>query len=157
MKCRLGEGEVKCSSCGVENVAEAEHCLRCGARLEADSGPSQQTTRPSESVAPLSQGTISKMIETPGTALLTLGVLFLLIAVIVGTLGHWIAAIALFAISVMLIYFAVQLRSHESKVAVAKATKTEVREREIVKVKCRYCGALNPDGATHCTSCGAVL
>lgn len=33
----------------------------------------------------------------------------------------------------------------------------EVREREIVKVKCRYCGSLNHDGAQKCNSCGANL
>jgi ribosomal protein L40E len=67
------------------------------------------------------------------------------------------ATIALFVVSVILIYFAVQLRRDETRVATAKATNPEVREREIVKVKCKYCGALNPDGARNCGSCGALL
>jgi ribosomal protein L40E len=33
----------------------------------------------------------------------------------------------------------------------------KVIEREIVKVKCRYCGALNNQTAQKCSSCGAVL
>jgi ribosomal protein L40E len=94
------------------------------------------------------------MIETPGTTLLSISVAFIVVSVIVGALNHLIAAIALFAVGVTLIYFAVQLRKHESP---ATAKETEVREREIVKVKCKYCGALNPDGARNCGSCGAVL
>lgn len=30
-------------------------------------------------------------------------------------------------------------------------------ERQIVKVRCRYCGALNNDGHLRCESCGALL
>jgi ribosomal protein L40E len=89
--------------------------------------------------------------------LLTIGVVFLFIAIIIAVLGHWVAPIALFAVGVILIYFAVQLRRDETRVAAAKATNPEIREREIVKVKCRYCGALNPDGARNCGSCGALL
>jgi len=33
----------------------------------------------------------------------------------------------------------------------------EVREREIVKVKCTYCGSLNDQTVTNCCSCGARL
>lgn len=148
---------MKCHSCGVENLVEAKHCLKCGTALDAVPAAGQQTTHVGKSAAGLSSSIFSKMIETPGTALLTLGVLFLLVSVIVGALGHWVAALALFAISIILIYFAVQLRGHESKVSAAHATRTEVREREIVKVRCRYCGTLNPDGGSHCISCGAVL
>jgi ribosomal protein L40E len=94
------------------------------------------------------------MIETPGTALLTIGMLILVVSILVGAFGHWLAALALFAISIILLFFAVQLRGHESRAA---AQSTEIREREIVKVKCRYCGALNPDGARNCSACGAML
>jgi ribosomal protein L40E len=31
-----------------------------------------------------------------------------------------------------------------------------IREREIVLVKCRYCGSLNPQGYLKCTSCGGL-
>jgi len=34
---------------------------------------------------------------------------------------------------------------------------TTVIEREVVKIKCRYCGALNDEEAKACTSCGATL
>ena len=34
---------------------------------------------------------------------------------------------------------------------------TAVVEREIVKIKCRYCGALNDENAKACVSCGASL
>jgi hypothetical protein len=34
---------------------------------------------------------------------------------------------------------------------------TTVAEREVVKIKCRYCGALNDETANTCVSCGASL
>ena len=34
---------------------------------------------------------------------------------------------------------------------------TTVVEREVVKIKCRYCGALNDETARACVSCGASL
>ena len=34
---------------------------------------------------------------------------------------------------------------------------TTVIEREVVKVRCRYCGALNDETAKACTGCGATL
>jgi hypothetical protein len=34
---------------------------------------------------------------------------------------------------------------------------TTVVEREVVKIKCRYCGALNDETAKACVSCGASL
>jgi hypothetical protein len=34
---------------------------------------------------------------------------------------------------------------------------TTVVEREVVKIKCRYCGALNDEAAKACVSCGASL
>jgi hypothetical protein len=33
----------------------------------------------------------------------------------------------------------------------------KIIERQIVKVRCRYCGTLNNDGQTKCESCGANL
>lgn len=32
-----------------------------------------------------------------------------------------------------------------------------VREREIVLIKCSYCGSLNPQGTLKCSSCGGRL
>jgi hypothetical protein len=34
---------------------------------------------------------------------------------------------------------------------------TTVIEREVVKIKCSYCGALNDEAAKACVSCGATL
>ena len=34
---------------------------------------------------------------------------------------------------------------------------TTVIEREVVKVRCRYCGALNDENTKTCVSCGATL
>jgi len=145
---------VQCSSCGVENPTEAKFCLKCGAGLETGSQTSQLPKPVSQYVASQAQSTVSKMLGTPGTTLLTIGVLILVVSILVGAIGHWVAALALFGISVILLFFAVQLRGHE---AMATAKSTEIREREIVKVKCRYCGALNPDGARNCGQCGAML
>jgi ribosomal protein L40E len=108
------------------------------------------------------------MLETPGTMILTIGLLLLLISVIAFAVGAWGAGIGFFFISMILIYIALQLRRHEAAVAAANAAAnaryaphviktTELREREIVKIKCRHCGSLNPDGARNCGSCGAPL
>ena len=37
------------------------------------------------------------------------------------------------------------------------AGSTTVIEREVVKIRCRYCGALNDETAKVCISCGATL
>ena len=42
--------------------------------------------------------------------------------------------------------------------SVSRESHTEkIIERQIVKVRCRYCGALNDDGLSACKSCGARL
>ena len=41
--------------------------------------------------------------------------------------------------------------------APSAAGPTTVVEREVVKIKCRYCGALNDENAKACVSCGATL
>ena len=41
--------------------------------------------------------------------------------------------------------------------APSAAGPTTVVEREVVKIKCRYCGALNDETAKACVSCGATL
>lgn len=37
------------------------------------------------------------------------------------------------------------------------AGETTVIEKQVVKIKCRYCGALNDETAKACASCGAAL
>jgi hypothetical protein len=39
----------------------------------------------------------------------------------------------------------------------APAPSTTVIEREVVKIKCRFCGTLNDETAKTCSSCGATL
>jgi len=106
---------MKCSSCGVENPDEVKHCLKCGASLDTDRKTSAQPKPVNQFVAAQAQSSVSKMLETPGTTLLTLGVVILLVCIVVGAFGHWVAGLALFAVSIVLIYFAVQLRGHESR------------------------------------------
>jgi len=33
----------------------------------------------------------------------------------------------------------------------------EFRKKAAIRVRCRYCGALNPDAARRCDTCGATL
>jgi hypothetical protein len=47
-----------------------------------------------------------------------------------------------------------QLPQPEVSSAVGPPT---IIEREVVKIKCRYCGTLNDAASTTCSSCGAVL
>ena len=148
---------MKCPNCGAENPDEGKFCLKCGVDLDSAQKKTDALKPLGQFAAQQTQSSIRTILQTPGTTLLTLGVALILVCIIVGGLGHWLAGLALFGISVVLIYFAVELRGHEAKAAAARAVATEVREREIVKVKCRYCGALNPDGATNCGSCGALL
>jgi ribosomal protein L40E len=153
---------VRCSSCGVQNPPEAAYCLRCGNRLAvAQSGVATPTRL---FVASQGQATMNKMLETPGTIALTIGLLLLLFAIVAGAVGSWGWAIGLGFVSIIILYVAIQIRSHEARSAAAQAQyapriyqSTEIKEREIVKVKCRFCSTLNPDGARNCISCGAIL
>ncbi len=151
---------VRCDSCGGENPQDAAYCLRCGNKLgESGKHPVEPAK---EFVAEQAQSTVRKMLETPGTIVLAIGVTLLLISLLLLIFRLW-AGLGLLAVSLVLLIVSAVWRGHEAKIAASQASsspavvQTEVREREIVKVKCHYCGALNPDGATNCGSCGAKL
>jgi hypothetical protein len=38
-----------------------------------------------------------------------------------------------------------------------RPTKEVIREREIVRIPCKYCGSLNENTAKKCSNCGAVI
>lgn len=151
---------MRCGSCGAENPPEAAYCLRCGRAL-AD-GQAGSLTPTKEFVAVQAQSTVRKMLETPGTIVLAMGLLLLLISLLLMLASLW-AGIGLLAVSIIMLLVAVQWRGHEARIAASRAdnlptvVQSEVHEREIVKVKCRYCGALNPDGARNCGSCGSLI
>ena len=153
---------MRCNSCGFENPPQAGYCMRCGSKLVFARSGAAAPAR--QFVAAQAQSAMGKMLETPGTIALAIGLLLLLIAVIAGAVDHWGWAIGLGFVSIIILYVAVQIRSQEARSAAAQAQyapriyhSTEIKEREIVKVKCRFCGQLNPDGARNCGSCGAVL
>lgn len=153
----------KCGSCGAVNPPEAVFCLKCGSQLALAQGAQSSALTPTKQfVTAQAQSAMSKMLETPGTIVLALGILLLLVSVLLIVLGQW-SGLALVIISVFLLFVAVQLRGHEAHIAASQASQAhtvlqrEIHEREIVKVKCRFCGALNPDGAKNCGSCGAIL
>ena len=151
---------MKCSSCSAENPQEAAYCLRCGSKLVDAQGITETPAK--QFVVTQARSTMTKMLETPGTIVLALGLLLLLTSLLLMIASLWIG-LGLLAISVIVLWIAVQLRGHEARIAESQASnaptvlQSEIREREIVKVKCRYCGALNPDGAKNCGSCGAIL
>jgi ribosomal protein L40E len=151
---------MKCSSCGTENPPEAVFCLKCGKRLAGARSDADVPAK--EFMETQARSAVTKMLETPGTIVLALG-LFLLIASLLLMIASLWVGLGLLAVSIIVLLVAVQLRGHEARIAQSQASnaptvlQSEIREREIVKVKCRYCGALNPDGAKNCGSCGAVL
>ena len=151
---------MKCPNCDAENPPEAAYCLRCGRRLAA--GESGSVTPTKEFVTEQAQSTVRKMLETPGTIVLATGLTLLLISLLLMAWSLW-AGLGLLAISIITLIVAVQWRGHEAHIAASRAdnlptvVQSEVHEREIVKVKCRYCGALNPDGARNCGSCGSLI
>lgn len=157
---------MNCPSCGMQNPSNASYCLKCGSKIVEPGTGAQEShlTKASRYATGQAKSTAEKMLETPGTILLAVGVLFLLIAILLMAVGRWGSGIGLFFVSLILLFVAVKIRESEAKSASAQAAyaprvyqSTEVREREIVKVKCRYCGCLNPDGAHNCISCGAQL
>lgn len=156
---------MKCTSCRAESPDDARYCLRCGAPVtRSSSQTAEQPVQTTQFVAAQAQKTVSKMLETPGTIALAIGLLLLLSAVIAGAVDHWGWAIGLGFVSLVILYVAIQIRSQEARIAAAQAQhaprvyqSTEIREREVVKIKCRYCGALNPDGSRNCGSCGAIM
>lgn len=157
---------LNCTSCGTNNPSNASFCLRCGNKLGMPYMGEQGTrfAKAGSYTANQAKSMTDKMLETPGTILLAVGVLFLLIAVLLMAMDRWGSGIGLFAVSMILLFVAVKIRESEAKSASAQAAyapriyqSTEIKEREIVKVKCRYCGCLNPDGAHNCLSCGALI
>lgn len=152
---------MKCADCGIENPPQAAYCMSCGSGLVTGHSGAVEPT--GQFVAAQAQATMRKMLETPGTIVLAGGLLLLLVSILLMVVRHWGSGIGLFVVSIIILWVAVQWRGHEAAIAASQASlaprveKSEVREHEIVKVKCRYCGVLNPDGARNCDSCGAVL
>ena len=113
---------------------------------------------------------MSKMVATPGRAIFTFSLFMLFIGIIALAVHAWAVAVFLIMFGMLVAWISLQVDNAEKKAAASRAAAnatayaryaptiiqtTELREREIVKVKCRHCGSLNPDGARHCGSCGA--
>jgi ribosomal protein L40E len=48
-------------------------------------------------------------------------------------------------------------QQYQPQVVPQPVAPTTVVERQVVKIKCRYCGALNDESAKACGSCGAAI
>jgi len=77
----------------------------------------------------------------------------------------WVGAILMDAVGLALVIVAFlnlnASRKHQEKVAeeMEKAAEhmQKAAEESLVKIKCRYCGAINDRSALKCESCGATL
>ena len=156
---------MECPSCRGENPDDARYCSRCGRELvRTPSQTTEQRIQTKDFVAAQAQKTVAKMLETPGTIALAIGLLLLLFAVIAGAVDHWGWAIGLGFVSIVILYVAIQIRSQEARIAAAQVQHAprvyqsmEISERVIVKFICSYCVFLNPDGCRNCGSCGATM
>jgi len=151
---------MRCSSCGAESPSQCAYCQRCGRQLVV--AQSSEPVPARQFVVAHAKSTVEKMLETPGTIILAIGILILLVAILLIIFGRW-SGLGLFVISLIVLWVAVLLRGHEANIAALQANRapttlqSQIREVEIVKVKCRFCGSLNHEGARNCGSCGALL
>lgn len=133
-----------CPACKVEIPDNSTFCLSCGRPLTADG---LDMILPPDGSHTEERATIYLMLAIMG---LFFGCFLLIPGYFVG-LGLVIPAACLIVVGVILLaarYYI--LRRYAKRVE-------KLRKDAAVRVRCRYCGALNPDAARKCDTCGATL
>jgi len=141
---------MKCANCGTELPEDSRFCLRCGNEVPGAEQPAE---------AEDSEFSVSSMM------LFAIAFIMFFFSLVPMFLDSWEGMLLMDAIGVVVIIVAFlnlwASRKHEERLAEQREKTAErlqkAREASMVKIKCRYCGALNERTALKCESCGATL
>lgn len=141
---------MKCANCGTELPEDSSFCLRCGNEVAGGRQASESDD---------SDFSISSMM------LFAIAFILFFFSLVPMFLDSWEGMLLMDAIGVVVIIVAFlnlwASRKHEERVAEQRERAAErmlkAKEASMVKIKCRYCGALNERTALKCESCGATL
>lgn len=146
-----GRDDLRCPNCGADIPDDSRFCLGCGKEMPGKSLPEQA---PEDS-----EPSVSSMM------LFALSFMIFFFAIVPIILGSWEGGCLMIAAGVVLVIIAFlnlnASRKHAEKIAEQRERAAERMQRAAelanVKIKCRYCGALNDRSALKCESCGATL
>ena len=136
--------DLNCPACKKEIPDDSTFCLSCGRPLKAEG---VDMILPPEGSNTEGRATIYMMLSI---MFLFFGCFLLIPGYFVG-LGLIIPSLCMIVAGAVLLYARyLVLRRYARNVA-------GLRNEAAVRVRCRYCGSLNPDAAEKCESCGATL
>ena len=139
---------MKCVNCGTELPEASQFCFKCGFEMQAE---------PAESGG--SDFNVSSMM------LFALAFILFFFSIVPMFLGSWDGMLLMIAGGVVVVVVAIvnlwASNRHEEREAEIRDRAAERREKAraeaMIRIRCRYCGALNERTALKCESCGATL
>ncbi len=133
-----------CPSCKTDSPDDSRFCPHCGRPLKAEG---VDIILPPDDSSTGERATIYLMMAIIG---LFFGCFLLIPGYFVGW-GLIVPAMCLIVIGLAFLYARYHvLRRYARKVE-------QLRKEATIRIRCRYCGTLNPDSAIRCDSCGATL
>ena len=135
---------MKCPACKKEIPEDSTFCLSCGRPLKAEG---VDIILPPDSSNTESRATIYMMLAF---VFLFFGCFLLIPGFFVG-LGLIIPSVCLIVLGIIMLIARYYVLGQYAKKVV------ELRKEAAVKIRCSYCGSLNPEAAERCESCGAKL
>lgn len=134
-----GSDSLKCTGCGADIPDVSRFCLSCGKAV------------PPPTSVPVQQAEEEDEPNFFAILLLLLAFMVFFFALVPMFLGLWIGVGIMAGVGMLMVGAGLyMIRSHKREVK-------EAAEKASVKIKCRYCGSLNPQDAQRCMSCGATL
>jgi len=141
---------LNCLNCGAEIPDESRYCLSCGIEVPGKTIPHR--------VPDTERNPFTMILFALSFAMF----FFTLIPIIIGS---WEGALLMIVAGTVLLIVAFlninASRKHAEKVAEQLERTAERMQKaaaeSTVKLKCRYCGALNDRSALRCGNCGATL
>ena len=140
----MNQDSLICPACKAEIPDNSTFCLSCGRPLTAEG---VDMIVPPDGSHTEERATMYLVLAIMG---LFFGCFLLIPGVFVG-IGLAIAASCLIIIGIAFLAARYHILRRYAKRVEA------LRKEASVRVRCRYCGALNPDAARRCESCGATL
>ena len=135
---------VKCPGCSIDIPDDSVFCFSCGRPVKAEG---IDLIVPPDGSHTEQRATIYLMLAIMG---LFFGLFLLIPGYFVG-LGLLVPAICLVAVGVLFLVARYHVLRRYAKLV------EEFRKEALIKVRCRYCGALNPQNDQKCIGCGAPL
>ncbi len=135
---------MKCPACKKEIPDDSTFCLSCGRPLK-DEGVDAITP-------PEGSNT-----ENRATIYMILAIMFLFFGCFLLIPGFFVGPGLMIPSSIVVVLGVVFLGARYYVLGQYARRVEALRKQAAIRVKCKYCGSLNPESAEKCESCGAAL